>query len=221
NTPPPMLGYFLGIFGSAFSVSFRDALERAPDFLGSIANKVISEELHRSITQADWANKKISPACLPNFAYDFEKAPHHEEPELAIVDGVYKSNLPLLPLLRHHDGELDAIIILDNQRTKSQRVINSQHAWEACAAHGFHLPELKTEAIKESSLTIMRQPGLPTVIYLTLEPDLSYDPTFDPTTDPTYATPNFYYSPAAYAKLAGMLYHVMTTNKGRLREALL
>lgn len=215
-----MLGYFLGMFGSAFSVSFRDALERAPDFLGEFANKIISEDLHRSITQADWANKKISPACLPNFAYAYEGAQHNEEQELAIFDGVYKNNLPLLPLLRHHDGELEAIIILDSQRIKANRSKNAQRAWDACGAHGFKLPPLATEEIENNSLIIMKEPGAPTIIYVTLEPDLSYDPIFNPTIDPVYATPNFYYPPAAYAKLVGMMYHVATTNKGRIREAL-
>lgn len=213
NTPPPSLGYFLGMFGSSFSISFRDAFERAPEILNELATKILPGELHRSISQADWVNKKISPARLPNFAYKHDAHPSSAEEELAIVDGGYKSNLPLLPLLRHHDGALDVIIMLDSKCERPDRLVTALATWQACAAHGYQLPLFDTDALQKNSISIFTAPQAPTIIYLTLEPDSSFDPTFAPTEDSVYATPNFYYTPPQATRLIDLVKHVVVSNK--------
>jgi len=222
NSPEPMLGYFFGMFGSSFSVSIRDALERGPSFLQKTIQSLFSEKIHHKILSAPWANQKLSPATLPNPFFGSNALPGNTESMISIVDGGYKNNLPLFPLVHHHRGELDVIILLDNRRNTDEIIKDVIHGVREVQRAGYSLPQIDPEQVADNSFSIFpaTHKGEPTVIALTLNPDSTAPTPCNPIHELCYATPNFSYTQETFHRLAELVSHVITTHVNALREAL-
>lgn len=221
NTPPPLLGYAMGMFGSSFSISVRDALERAPESVQALANMLLPSNWYEQITQASWANTKLTAAYLPNFTYQLEGVDNHSEQWLCIVDGGYLNNLPLEPTVAQHADPLDLIIVMDSKRERDQRINTVRAAYESCAAHGYHLAPLADDDVIHNTVTLSHgTPDETSVLYVSLEPDTTFDDTFDATRDRRYITPNLFYSPEASQKLLSFVRYAVTSRADLFRGAL-
>lgn len=224
STPPPLLGYCLGVFGSSFSISVRDALERAPEAIQRIAQAVLPTSWHEQLTQTQWANTKLTAAYLPNFNYQYEDAPNTTDEWLCLVDGGYLNNLPLQPLVASSEEPFDIIIVMDSKRESAHRQDGAQKAHAAAVATGARLAPLSTIAVQERSISLF-QAGKDhdtTLVYLTLEPDPTFaDETFNATTKTCYMTPNLFYNTTQATQLADFVTHVVTSNKAVFDAALM
>jgi len=221
--PEPSLGYMLGIFGSSFSLSLRDVIEKAPDYVGSWATGWLTQGMRSHIENAAWANKKISASSLPNFLYKLPDTPGSDKEFLTLVDGGYKNNIPLEPLLSHHKGALDLIIILDNRRNLSHRITGWHDAVATLQSAGYEIPHLSDKQITTQTCTYApaTKSGMPSLIYLTLSPDETYPVKgFDITKDRRYITPNFYYSKRDYKELSDFTAHAIRQRRDLFVKAL-
>lgn len=221
-TPPPLLGYCMGMFGSSFSISVRDALERAPETVKRIAQAVLPTSWYDQLQTAQWANTKITAAYVPNFSYGMKAASNHQHEQLCIVDGGYLSNLPLFPLVASNDEPFDLIIMVDSRRERDHRAQTVFAAYEECRAADYDIAPLKPTDIMRNSITYApaTQAGQTAVLYLTLEPDSSFDASFNAITSHHYITPNLFYSPQISTKLADFCSHLVTHNKELFVQAL-
>lgn len=204
HAPEPMLGYYLGIFGSSFSMSVRDFIERAPSFLSGILKSILPEQSHASVMNSSWANRKFSPALVPNFLAKYSPAgAYQDEEHLCLVDGGYLNNLPLVPLLAFLDGEVDLIIILDCRREHDTRLSNYEAAVTAARAGGFALPSISPQNVLHSPITLAlaEEEGSPSLLFISLLPDESTSHLCNPILDRVYATPQFSYTTEQYHQL--------------------
>lgn len=227
-TLEPLLGYCLGFFGSSFSLSFRDLIDHSPEFIKKVSSQISNTLFGKSdqdrLKTASWANQKFSPARIPNITYKALRAHHAAQEELALVDGGYRNNLPLLPLL-DQTSDLDLVIILDNRREFEYRLSNFQNALRECAEAGYTLPSIDFES-KETRQKLDQNfsvwPGSEnnsvTLVYITLQKDPSYPELFDPKTAPFCSTTNFYYSPEQFDLLSGLLEHLIISHKHDLKD---
>lgn len=224
STPPPLLGYCLGIFGSSFSISLRDALERAPEAFQRIAQAVLPSSWHEQLTQAQWANAKLTAAYLPNFLYQHDAAPNAHDEWLCLVDGGYLNNLPLQPLVASSKEPFDIIIALDSRRERDHRIQTALQAHIDTTAAGARIAPFSGEAIANRTISLFQagEDHDTTVVYLTLEPDATFeDPSFNATIQNCYMTPNLFYSPSQATKLVNFMSHVVTSNKAVFDAAIM
>lgn len=181
----PSLGYMLGIFGSSFSLSFRDALERLPDGIQPLLRKVLPKEWHTH----HWSNAKITAAHIPNPRYQTDHVSTAHTPAIALVDGGYLNNLPLEPCVRAAHTPHDIIIVLDAKQNQINRLTSLQLAYTAARTAAPELPMLDEEAIRTRPLSIHQEHAGPAIVYCTLEGDAL----FNPAADPRYSTPRLIY----------------------------
>lgn len=221
-TPPPLLGYCMGMFGSSFSISVRDALERAPETVKRIAQAVLPTRWYDQLQTAQWANTKITAAYVPNFSYGMKNASNHQHEQLCIVDGGYLSNLPLFPLVTDSEELFDLIIMVDSRREREHRAQTVNEVYDECLSAGYHIAPLKSEDIMRNTITYApaTTPTQTAMLYLTLEPDPSFDASFNAITNRHYMTPNLFYSPQVSTKLADFCSHIVTNNKQLFLQAL-
>ena len=222
NTPPPLLGYCLGIFGSSFSVSVRDVLDRAPPAIKKLGRSLLPDTWHEQLAQASWTNAKLTAAYLPNFTYGMERADNKDEQWLCIVDGGYLNNLPIAPLIAHHEQPFDLIIALDSRRERDHRLKTVRQVYQELHRNGYDLAPLTDEQICLDTLTISpaRNDNQTSLVYISLEPDRSFDPLFNATTQSAYKTSNLFYTPETAQKLMHFVAYVVRSHKSQLHELL-
>jgi phospholipase A2 len=181
--PEQNLGYYLGIFGSAFTVNveeFLDMMRQAEDTTSadydSMELKVtVIEELAKNLAGIkDFRKARISPAKLYNYTYGLPQSPLKDEKQITLVDAGLAFNLPTPPLLRPQRA-LDIIFILDSsadigsagELKKAERYANQNN---------LPFPKINYDQAKTQAISVFRDKNdakIPTIIYMPLIKDTS------------------------------------------------
>ena len=186
--PEQTLGYYLGIFGSAFEVNFEDILQRTtfnltriknslPEFLGGTVDKVVN-----TIINSPLNNFRLFPSMLRNFTHNAFYSPIREDKTICLIDAGIDFNLPIPPLLRKNRN-VDIIIIYD----ASGNIENApelRHAQEYAECKGIKFPSIDYSNINKNTVNVFKDENsddTPIIIYFPRikNPDFSQD--FDPT----------------------------------------
>jgi len=199
NTPPPLLlCYFLGIFGSSFSISVRDVIERVPESLQALWARILPRDWHVK----PWSNKRFIAATIPNPCFQAPHSAHAALPLMTLVDGGYLNNLPLEATVALRSEPYDILFVLDSKQQRLSRLRGLRAAHTAASAH-HPLPALDEDAAITKTVSFHFSPESPTVlIYCTLEGSPEYDADFNPAGDPTYTTLRLLYTPTVARRLA-------------------
>lgn len=115
-TPPQPLGYFMGIWGSAFSANLHVMLEEYIAKIGEPAKTV----LKGMISLESVGDTRVSPAHMYNPTFGMAGKPLSMRKKLTLIDAGLDFNNPLVPLVRA-DRHVDIIIILDQSKTISEQ----------------------------------------------------------------------------------------------------
>ncbi len=111
-TPPQPLGYFMGIWGSAFSANLRamleEYLEKIPAPASTLLKGVVSTE--------SVGDTRVSPAHMWNITYRMDGKPFQQKKKLTMIDAGLDFNNPLPPLMRP-EREVDIIVVFDQSAT--------------------------------------------------------------------------------------------------------
>jgi hypothetical protein len=207
--PAPSLCYYLAIFGSSFSVSVRDALERTPATLQTILHKLLPDNWQST----RWSNTKITAARIANPRKGIENSRHKTIHTISLVDGGYLNNLPLEPLLHSSDDPFDLLIVLDSKQERPSRIRGMLQGMTQAQLHTPRFPAINPDHISTQTFSVHGDPRTgPVVVYCTLEGCEDFDPVFNPATDPQYATLKFMYTEEKARKLVSLVSHVITAN---------
>ncbi|MCF7799801.1 hypothetical protein K9M16_02260 [Candidatus Babeliales bacterium] len=108
-SPEISLGSFLGLFGSAYSMSIGDVLKFLSEkmyipFLNEMVNFITS--------QANMLKGRLFPADYNNFTYNMLTSPYKFIDELILEDAGFAFGLPIPPLLKK-ERKIDIIIVCD------------------------------------------------------------------------------------------------------------
>ncbi len=214
SPPPPRLCYLLGIFGSSFSISIRDALERVPEKLQPFVDKILPQ----SWQTRNWSNTKITAAKIANPRFQAIDSPHAHVKNITLVDGGYLNNLPLEPAIKVSSKPFDLLFVVDCKQERLGRLKSLRNGWEAAHEEAPWLPKIDEEAITINPLSVHGNPATgPVIVYCTIEGDAEYDPLFNPATDPNYATPRLIYPPERAERLVRYMRHVIMKHGAILR----
>lgn len=200
---PQNLGYIMGICGSAFTASLRDALEHTLDEIDPRIAQVIRQE---DVT-IPFGAQRISPGRDYNFNYDMENMPANDQLFLTLVDAGLDFNIPFPPALRK-ERAIDIIIAFDNSATIAGG-FELKGAERYVRRLGLPFPIINYEQIDTKICSIFKSNNLeaPIIIYLPLIKNPLYSSTFDPSdcTKNSYcATTNFAYTAEQVNQLSGL-----------------
>jgi len=179
--PEQTLGYYLGIFGSAFTVNLDEILgmmKQAEDVKDqdyqSMELKVsVIEEVVKTVAGIkDLKKSRISPAKLFNYTYGLESSPIKAEKQLTLVDAGLAFNLPTPPLLRP-ERALDVIFIFDSSSDIGMAG-ELKKAEKYALDNNLPFPPIDYNQAKTKAISIFRDstnPKVPTIIYMPLIKD--------------------------------------------------
>lgn len=225
------LGYYMGIFGSAFEVSIEDILHRTTYNLTNILSYLPAflagpvEETIKLLLDSPVGSFRLFPSILPNFTFGCSQDTLFEDvKKLCLVDAGIDCNLPLPPLLRAARN-LDIIMVYDGSST-----LNGAHelrlAEKYAREHNLKFPEIHYAEILEKPISVFKDdndPSVPVIIYFPRINNVLYSSSFNPdicVEDDYCNTFNFVYSHANIAELSGLAAFAVTQHQELLTSVL-
>ncbi|MGE0010244.1 MAG: hypothetical protein AB7F19_06960 [Candidatus Babeliales bacterium] len=212
SAPEQSLGYFLGIFGSAFNVCFQDILVHAGDKLQGLKLKLpplLQEPAHKMINfigASPLNNLRLFPSMLRNFTHNVQWSPLCNDKNICLVDAGIDFNIPFPPLLRA-ERKVDVIIVYDASGT-IQGSTELKNAELYAKRKGLKFPRIDYALADKNIVSVFKDkdPKVPVVIYFPRITNPAYSQ-FDPDycTQHSYCnTMNFNYSQEQFKELSGL-----------------
>lgn len=215
------LGFYMGVCGSALSISFEELYEM---YLNSIPQSLVHALQTLSQPNA-FGESRVFPAIIRNYTYNMKNSPRATSNFNTLVDAGISINLPLPPLL-NPDRAVDIIIICD----ASGDVINAPELLKAQAyaqAHNLPFPTIDYSNITNQAFSVFNDgpsSNAPIIIYVPMIRNTNYSATFIPQNNMGNGqfmnTGNFDYSLAQANLLAGLLEESAHELKNALLSAL-
>jgi hypothetical protein len=217
--PEPPLSFLMGIFGSAFSASLKDAIHRLANVSAPKEILKIVQKTEDKISTNFWANKKIFPAQVTNFTYGMQNSPIKKAQQISIVDGGYSCNLPIQPLLQP-ERKVDIIIVLDNTSTRFMPpAFSLKQAEQDAKEKNQKFPPIDYQKAATQNFSVFKDqndPTCPTIIYIPLKKDPTYSQFFNPLKAKFCGTTNFFYSKKQAETLTGLTEHTVKKYKDEI-----
>ncbi|MFA5075328.1 MAG: hypothetical protein WC436_04465 [Candidatus Babeliales bacterium] len=172
--PEISLGSFLGLFGSAYSMSIGDVLK----FLSEkIYIPFLNEMIDFITSKANLLKGRLFPADYNNFTYNLLTSPYKLIDDLILEDAGFAFNLPLPPLLKK-ERKTDIIIVCDaGQGAQESDFSELKDAAFYAKRKNLKFPDI-TKPIKVGNNFAIFQDDkdteIPTVIYFSNSKDLDF-----------------------------------------------
>lgn len=211
--PEQSMGYFLGVFGSAFEVNFSDIIYHTHEQLLAIKAKLprslqgIASDIVQIIKNSPLNELRLFPSMLRNFTYNIPWSPLRDDKNLCLVDAGIDFNLPLPPLLRP-ERNVDIIIIYDASGTiKECKELKRAEAY--AHTHNLKFPKIDYEHVDTNVVSVFKgdDAQTPIIIYFPRVANPNYSLDFDPeycTKESYCSTTNFTYSQAQFSELSNL-----------------
>lgn len=227
--PEKPLGFFLGIFGSAYDVDLKDIVR-----IMDLENKIVQElkPIPASVIKdllniADKNQDRFIPTEIPNFTYSLPNSPIKNQENLIFVDAGIDFNLPFPPLLRP-ERQIDVIFAFDASSPVNSDAL--QGAQEYAKKNGLKFPKIDYTNLDKKSISIFidKDPQTPVIIYMpeikdNALPEINENKllcNFDPANCQFCSTLNFAYSQQEFDQLCELTRFNIVQNKEKIKDAL-
>ena len=219
HNPEQTLGYYLGIFGSAFAVNFEDLLrltiiniatikKTLPEQYTPLVNKIVNTILYSPLNDF-----RLFPSLLHNFTHNEDYSPLKHEETLCLVDAGIDFGIPIPPLLRT-ERNVDIIIMYDASAF-IEGSIELRKLVEYAQRKNIPLPAIDFTDVDKKTVSVFEDPGnpkAPTVVYFPRIKNCAFSESFDPTecTKNDYChTFNFVYTQEQIDNLHGLAHFTL------------
>ncbi len=215
--PEQTLGFLLGVFGSAFTISEEEFLVMYGDQLPS----ALSQTLYFLSDHTPFGDMRISPAHINNPFYKIDNHELTSKDEICLLDAGIDCNLPLAPLLRP-ERKVDIMIIID---ASSDSADGNELKRVAQYAHAQGLPFPAIDFVPtSSSVYFFKGTGKePLIIYLPLiknENFSDFDPQANIAAGGYCSTFNMQYKEHETEELVGLSYANMRDSTDQIKAAI-
>lgn len=212
SAPEQSLGYFMGIFGSAFEVNFKDILFHTHDQLYTIKMKLPkllqepAQDMLDVIANSPLNDLRLFPSMLRNFTHNIQWSPLCDDKNICLVDAGIDFNVPFPPLMRA-GRQVDLIIVYDSSgEIKGAKELKSAELY--ARRKGLKFPKIDYATVDKNIVSIFKDedPKTPMVIYFPRIANRDYKD-FDPDycTENSYcSTLNFKYTKEQFNELSGL-----------------
>jgi hypothetical protein len=224
------LGYYLGIFGSAFEVSLKDIISMSAKNLAKIKSDLpsyIAQPLHETlklILATALSEIRLFPAQLPNIGYQLADCPEQKEKTVELVDAGIDFNLPVVPLLNKNRTP-DILIVYDSSSTVNGAP-ELKRAMQYAARKGIKLPDINYNFIDQKAISVFKDESdntVPIVIYIPRIKNDQYNSMFDPDAcikDDFCNTFNFAYSLEEFNLLSGLVAFTLLQEEKTIKQTI-
>jgi phospholipase A2 len=208
NLTEPSLEFLMGIWGSAFTATLNEALE---NFKNRIP-KLVFNDLEKITYHTELGQIRFFPAELYNPVYKMKNQSWKKYKHLTLVDAGLDCNLGLLPVVQR---DTDIIIVLDS----SADIIGApelKKAEKQARDQNLKFPKIDYTNIDSKNISIFKEEGTPTIIYIPLIQDNNYNSTFNPVESIKNGfcnTFNLCYSYEEFELLFGLTNYIVKSNK--------
>ena len=217
--PEQSLGFFMGLFCSAFSADVEKVVETIRNFIGEDNN--ILEFANNVATESDVGDPRFAPTEVNNFTYGMFDSQMQNVEQLELVDAGHDFTLPFPPLLRP-ERNVDIIFVGDYGFMGTYKT-EMQKAEKYAAKRGLKFPKIDYEKLEKNVISVFKDendPTVPVVIYFPLIKNNKYSRRFDPKTAGYCNTLNFEYSEREFNELSGLTKYAFTSNKEKIKEVI-
>ena len=189
HAPEYPISYYEGIFGSVFTFSMHEIIDRItdrPTFTLFGKKIVLPVDLWiRSNIFESVRNTRFAPATFHNYTRGLVDSPIHGEKRINLYDGAMNFNLPF-PLLMRPARQVDIIVVCDSDVDLNSLKLARIHSLR----NGIKFPRLEiyTEQILGSKpMTVLNDPrsvnydkNILTILYCPFVKNDKFSETFDP-----------------------------------------
>jgi phospholipase A2 len=241
--PPQSLGFCMGVWGSAFSVSAEDiynimlepqlqslsasylsqqfgsVVGSASHLFAGIYDKLKKQARDEDIMGDELLELRPSASQIYNWAYNVANTQLNTFETLELVDGGLSINIPFPPLLRP-ERNVNIIIVLDNSTGNLGSELPKAEKY--AKSHGLKFPKIDYRSIGKA-ISVHKDPAdirVPVVIYIPLLANRDFDSEFDPRTASYCGTFNLKYTPEQVAQLSGLTQFTMQQNQDIILETI-
>ncbi|MFH1461998.1 MAG: hypothetical protein ABIF12_03570 [bacterium] len=222
NSFEQSLGFFMGIWGSAYTANLKIILDEMQDSLP----KEIYNWLDSSLEIIGGTEKRVSPAILNNFNYGLKGVGFKNMQSSTLIDAGLHFNLPFPPLLRP-ERNIDIIIVCDASARAHEGAHAVRDAEKWAAEKGLKFPKIDYNVIGKETFSIFKDdndPTVPTIIYFSLVKNDKFNSNFDPVKeikDGFCGTFNFVYKPEQFELLTGLMEYNVINAKDAVKTAII
>ena len=168
--PEQSLGYFMGIWGSAFAATFNTIYN---EMVANIPADIIKNVLEFILKEV--GEKRITEAEVFNFSFGKVKSTLKGEKTLKMADAGLAFNLPYPPISGDRTArKADIIIFFDATKEPKEKMGALKGVEEYAQKNKLQLPPIVYDNLKDKAITIFRDeknPAVPVVIYMPLTKD--------------------------------------------------
>lgn len=215
NAPESYIDFYMGIWGSSFSVSMTELLQKYASELPTELYKILDEIIGNP--EIGLGNFRLSPASVLNFAYNIDGHPWQQNQEIVLIDAGLDFNIPAPPILRL-ERAIDIILICDASTTVTGAP-ELKFVQEYAQQNKLKFPKINYENIDQSIISVFKDdidPTVPVVIYMPRIKNKNYSQTFDPTESINSggfcSTPNPKYTTEQFDELYGLIKYNVTAS---------
>ena len=220
NPPEYRLGYFMGIWGSALSGTFKRMYEIGVQ--PSIENPFV-RSLAKNVLKQTMGSVRFAPVDVPNPFYGLEQRNYRDLKYIKFVDAGVAFNLPIVPLM-HKQRAVDIIIVLDSSQNVHKKAGDLQKAEAYMKEKGYPFPRIDyTDITKKAvNLFIDKDPAVPVVIYIVPVKNSRLPELGDPEKEfyTVYQTTNFSYKRKDAERLIDLVRSNIVDNKELIMDAI-
>ncbi|MGB8467742.1 MAG: hypothetical protein WCE21_01955 [Candidatus Babeliales bacterium] len=230
NTPEQTLGYYMGLFGSAFELSLKDVIRLTASNISYIEYPLpflLSDTLRKCISilvDSAIGNARPFPSILSNFTYQCTQSPIADNHTIELVDAGIDFNLPFPPLLRAARA-LDIVIVCDAS-SDIAGAPELKRAQQYAERHGLKFPRINYDLVASKHISVWyepRDPQTPMIVYIPRIANDSFPVDFNPDDcirNSFCSTFNFTYTQEQARLLCGFSKYIMTTEQQTIKDAI-
>lgn len=214
--PEQTLGYYLGVFGSAFELDLTDFMRH----LGNAIKDPVLRGLITVLLKTSMRDLRISPAEFSNYSFGMKESVMPLKKRITLIDAGIDFNLPIPPLLRRV-RDIDVIICLDGS-TRVQEARELSAIKRYAKQHAIPLPSIDPTEAGQNTINVFKDNvDAPIIVYMPRAKNDNYNPDFDPdecANGGFCSTFNFEYNEEQALLLSGLTEANMKDSKEVLQE---
>ncbi|MFH1643880.1 MAG: hypothetical protein ABIA74_01770 [bacterium] len=157
--PEETLGSFMGLFGSAYSITIQDAeIHTDSEIIDKTTN--VLQQIEKQ-TGLNLTNQRFLDAKINNFSYGIENSFFADQEKLILVDAGMHFNLPFPPLLKMNRN-IDIFLVCDASAGEENQLAKAE---EYAKQRNIPFPNLENCKKINDSIFIYEEKNAPTIIH--------------------------------------------------------
>lgn len=184
HAPEYPISFYEGVFGSAFTLSINELVDRNPDLKFKLFGRTVSIPMKKLINNTIVESMRFSPATFHNFTHGLKGSPTSKNSKIKLYDAGMNFDFPL-PLVMRPARQVDLVVVCDAMIDLESLKLAAIHF----KRNHIKFPDISgyTEKMIAKPLTMLNDPRMPnydkdmiTIAYCPFVKNEQFSQSFDP-----------------------------------------